>query len=106
MDISAKEIRALEAAIDQFNDMVGGGSQDARHEEYQSTLTELVRKAKANKRSKKLLVTDAQIAAIVDQFSDCNAMIGGGDYEVDLRWERNQKAVNRMFKKNNLPIIE
>ncbi|EGR1512131.1 hypothetical protein D6089_09630 [Vibrio vulnificus] len=106
MDISAKEIRALEAAIDQFSDMIGAGSEDERHEEHLIAFTELLRKAKACKRSKKLVVTDAQIKAIFDQFTDCHSMIGGGDYDVDKRWARNQQAVNRMFKANSLPVIE
>lgn len=104
MDISASEIRALEAAIDQFNDLVENGSEDERHEVHLATLSGLLKKAKAYKRSKKLIVTDVQVKAIYDQFSDCDAMLGSGDD--DSSWHSNIKAVNRMFKANNLPIVE
>ncbi|CCO44198.1 hypothetical protein VIBNISOn1_1050024 [Vibrio nigripulchritudo SOn1] len=102
--MSASEIRALEAAIDQFNDMIGGGSQDEQHEVHFAVLSGLLKKAKAYKRSKKLVVTDVQIKAIYDQFSDCYAMLGSADD--DSSWDSNIKAVNRMFKANNLPTIE
>ncbi|MBD1577907.1 hypothetical protein HC723_16045 [Vibrio sp. S11_S32] len=104
MDITANEIRALEAAIDQFNDMVEGGSEDEQHQVNHHVLSGLLKKAKAYKRSKKLVVTDSQIQAITDQFTDCQSMIGGADN--DEAWEHNLKAVNRMFKANNLPTIE
>ncbi|BCL73986.1 hypothetical protein TUMSATVNIG1_59720 (plasmid) [Vibrio nigripulchritudo] len=104
LDISASEIRALEAAIDQFNDMIGGGSQDEQHEVHFEVLSGLLKKAKAYKRSKKLVVTDVQIKAIYDQFTDCDAMLGSA--ADDSSWHSNIKAVNRMFKANNLPIIE
>lgn len=52
MHITEKEIRALEAAIDQFQDMVEGGSEDERHETYRVTLKELLMKIKAHKHSK------------------------------------------------------
>ncbi|GLO64117.1 hypothetical protein MACH09_46250 [Vibrio sp. MACH09] len=68
--------------------------------------SELLKKVKSYKRSKKLVVTDVQIKAIYDQFTDCDSMIGGGDYDADQKWIRNLNAVNRMFKANNLPIIQ
>lgn len=105
MKFSVQEIKALEAAIDQFDDMVSGGSEDARHAEYQSLLVGVLKKVKAHNRSNIIVATKPQIAAIQEQFSDCLAMLGNTGAD-DSVWVKNIKLVNRMLKANNLSIIE
>lgn len=109
MNVTEKEILALQAAVDQFLDMVEGGSEDERHIEHYEALMGLLKKVLVNEKvanTKLLIATDDQIAAIREQFSDCKAMIGGGDADVDQCWRRNQKMVNQMFKANKLPKIK
>ncbi|ACH64769.1 hypothetical protein ACTFQF_00645 [Aliivibrio fischeri] len=48
MQFTTKDIRAIEAAADQFNDMVEGGSEDERHQKYHDDLIDLLKRIKAN----------------------------------------------------------
>lgn len=99
MNITLEEIVALKAATEMLSK--SSCSDDAKHKE---VLCGLLQKAKTYRRSKKIMVTTSQLEAIYNQFTDCSTMIGGGDNDAD--WERNLKAVNRMLKANDLPLIE
>ncbi|WP_201087328.1 hypothetical protein [Aliivibrio fischeri] len=48
MIFKASDIQAINAAIDQFKDMVENGSEDERHQKYHDDLISLLRRIKAN----------------------------------------------------------
>lgn len=48
MIFKASDIQAINAAIDQFKDMVENGSEDERHQKYHDSLIDLLRRIKAN----------------------------------------------------------
>ncbi|UKA04845.1 hypothetical protein [Photobacterium damselae] len=99
MNFTTKEIAALECAMKMMNE----SSDDA--DKHKESLCGLLQKAKAYRRSKKIMitVTASQLEAIYSQFNDCSTMVGCGDNDAD--WERNIKAVNRMLKANGLPLV-
>ena len=102
---TARDIRALEAAVDLYQTHMEGFSEEPNTERFHADLSDLLNRAKSFKAAKKIAVTDVQINAIYQQFEDCQSMIGGGDPECDEIWSRRIATVNRMFKKNNLPLV-
>jgi hypothetical protein len=100
MKFSASEIRALEAAIDQFDDMIGGGSEDPSHETHHTLLAGILKKVKQHNRNKYVLVTKHEFEAMSEEVESAHSQSGAMDDEPAKCVATAYKAMKAVEKRN------